>query len=92
LPVHGAGEKVGARRGGAVIEADRPSTAAESGGLHIAVVAFTDHPADFAAAQGQPGVAYAGLASGAPHWLTGQVRALASTGQSASGRGHRSRP
>jgi Bacterial capsule synthesis protein PGA_cap len=35
----------------------------------VTVVAATDHPEDFAAAPGRPGVAYADLAAGIPDWL-----------------------
>lgn len=49
----------------------------EAGGLRVAVLGVTDHPADFAAGPGKPGVAFADFSAGVPHWLTGQVRALA---------------
>jgi poly-gamma-glutamate capsule biosynthesis protein CapA/YwtB (metallophosphatase superfamily) len=64
---------------GADIQQARAPVLLEAGGLRVAVVAFTDHPADFAAGPGRPGVAYADLGSGVPHWLTGQVRALATS-------------
>jgi poly-gamma-glutamate capsule biosynthesis protein CapA/YwtB (metallophosphatase superfamily) len=41
-----------------------------AGERRVAVVAATDHPADFAAGPQQPGVAYADLRSGVPDWLT----------------------
>jgi poly-gamma-glutamate synthesis protein (capsule biosynthesis protein) len=46
-------------------------------GMRVAVLGVTDHPADFAAGPGRPGVAHADLAAGVPRWLTGQVRELA---------------
>jgi poly-gamma-glutamate synthesis protein (capsule biosynthesis protein) len=46
-----------------------------AGGLVIAVLGVTDHPAEYAAAAGHPGVAYADLRSGVPDWLTDQVQA-----------------
>ncbi|MEV5829945.1 CapA family protein [Spirillospora sp. NPDC052242] len=48
----------------------------ECGGLRLAVVGVTDHPADFAAAPDRPGVAHADLESGAPAWLLDLVRDL----------------
>jgi poly-gamma-glutamate capsule biosynthesis protein CapA/YwtB (metallophosphatase superfamily) len=43
-------------------------------GQRVAVVAATDHPADYAATEARAGVAYADLGRGVPGWLT---RALA---------------
>lgn len=45
----------------------------------MAVLGFTDHPAGFAARPGQPGVAYADLGTGIPHWLANQVQVLAAS-------------
>lgn len=42
-------------------------------GGRLTVVAATDHPADFAAAEDSPGVAYADLRTGVPDWLAGAV-------------------
>jgi len=42
-------------------------------GRRVALVAATDHPADFAAAPGRAGVAYADLRTGVPDWLTGAL-------------------
>ncbi len=47
-----------------------------AGGLVVAVVGVTDHPDDYAAAVGQPGVAYADLRAGTPAWLTTLVARL----------------
>src|SRR5918996_173780 len=47
------------------------------GGMGLAVVAFTDHPAEYAAGPDHPGVAYADLRHGAPDWLRDTVRAAA---------------
>lgn len=41
----------------------------EAGGLRVALVGVTDHPAEFAAAGHRPGVAYADLRAGVPEWL-----------------------
>lgn len=46
-------------------------------GVRLAVLACTDHPAEFAAGPDRPGVAYADLSEDVPPWLLGQVRALA---------------
>jgi poly-gamma-glutamate capsule biosynthesis protein CapA/YwtB (metallophosphatase superfamily) len=47
--------------------------------MTVAVLGVTDHPADFAATATTPGVAYAPLSSGVPHWLTKQIEQLSST-------------
>jgi poly-gamma-glutamate synthesis protein (capsule biosynthesis protein) len=52
----------------------------EAGGMRIAVLGVTDHPADFAATERRPGVAYAHLCAGVPDWLTGRIGALADAG------------
>jgi poly-gamma-glutamate synthesis protein (capsule biosynthesis protein) len=46
----------------------------ESRGFHLAVVGVTDHPAEFAAARGEPGVAHAELREGVPGWLLEALR------------------
>ncbi|MBE1535375.1 CapA family protein [Actinomadura algeriensis] len=48
----------------------------EAGGLRLAIVGVTDHPADFAVAPGRPGVARADLWTGVPAWLLDLVRDL----------------
>lgn len=60
----GAGPHVSAAREFAVLEA---------AGVRLAVVAVTDHPADYAAGEQRPGVAWADLRTGVPHWLTALV-------------------
>ena len=44
------------------------------GPLRVRLVAFSDHPAAYAAAPGQPGVAYADLRSGPPDWAKAAAR------------------
>lgn len=56
-------------------EAREPAVLAAAG-THVAVLGVTDHPADFAAGAGRPGVAYADLRDGVPDWLTARVGAL----------------
>ena len=46
----------------------------ESRGFHLAVVGVTDHPAEFAAARGEPGVAHAELRERVPGWLLEALR------------------
>lgn len=54
----------------------RASTVLESRGFRLAVVAVTDHPADYAAGAGQAGVAFADLRVGeVPTWLFETVAA-----------------
>ncbi|MGH2684895.1 MAG: CapA family protein, partial [Actinomycetota bacterium] len=60
------------------LEAARRPLVFDIGGFRLAVVAVTDHPADYAATD-FPGVAYADLRSSVPPWLTDQVRALAAS-------------
>jgi poly-gamma-glutamate synthesis protein (capsule biosynthesis protein) len=43
-------------------------------GLRLAVVGATDHPEQFAAGHGRPGVAFADLRAGLPAWLDRAVR------------------
>jgi poly-gamma-glutamate capsule biosynthesis protein CapA/YwtB (metallophosphatase superfamily) len=54
-------------------EARRPAVL-DANGFRLAVVGVTDHPADFAAAPGRPGVALAPLGAGpVPEWLSGSI-------------------
>jgi poly-gamma-glutamate synthesis protein (capsule biosynthesis protein) len=65
-------ERAGIAWAGAGPDLPRARTPAllEHGGTRVAVVAFTDHPADFAAAPDRAGVAYAELRGGTvPAWL-----------------------
>ncbi|TYB44755.1 CapA family protein [Actinomadura chibensis] len=48
----------------------------EAGGARIAVVGVTDHPSDFAAGRGRPGVAYADLGKGVPGHLLERIGRL----------------
>jgi poly-gamma-glutamate capsule biosynthesis protein CapA/YwtB (metallophosphatase superfamily) len=60
---------------GADLEQARRPTVLAAGGLRVAVVGVTDHPADFAAGPDRPGVAFADLARQVPGWLPQTVRA-----------------
>ena len=59
------------------IERARQPVVLEVAGMRLAVVAFTDHPAEYAAGRGRPGVAYANLRHGTPSWLLDTVKAAA---------------
>lgn len=72
--LHAAGiETVGA--GAAVGEARRPAVL-EANGLRLGVVGVTDHPPEYAAESGRPGVAFARLDEGIPDWLSGAISSL----------------
>jgi hypothetical protein len=66
----GAGRDVTEARAPAILEVD---------GLTLGVIGVTDHPADFAADDERPGVAFANLRHGVPDWLTDMIRATRST-------------
>jgi poly-gamma-glutamate capsule biosynthesis protein CapA/YwtB (metallophosphatase superfamily) len=57
-------------------EARRPALL-EAGGLRVAVVAFSDHPPEYAAGRGRPGIAVADLRDGLPAWIADAVREAA---------------
>ena len=48
----------------------------EIGGERVGVLAFSDHPQDFAATPGKPGIAWADLRKGLPDWAREAVGAL----------------
>jgi poly-gamma-glutamate synthesis protein (capsule biosynthesis protein) len=61
---------------GASLDEARAPVVLEAGGFRLAVVAATDHPAEYAAGSARPGVAYADLWSGhVPDWLADAVKA-----------------
>jgi poly-gamma-glutamate capsule biosynthesis protein CapA/YwtB (metallophosphatase superfamily) len=61
IRVVGAGTDVERARAPVVLEAD---------GFRLGVVAFSDHPAEYAAAADRLGIAYADLRRGVPDWVT----------------------
>jgi poly-gamma-glutamate capsule biosynthesis protein CapA/YwtB (metallophosphatase superfamily) len=61
IRVVGAGTDVERARAPVVLEAD---------GFRLGVVAFSDHPAEYAATAARPGIAYADLRNGVPGWVT----------------------
>jgi poly-gamma-glutamate synthesis protein (capsule biosynthesis protein) len=62
---------------GVDVEHARQPVFLDAAGVRLAVVAFTDHPAEYAAGPDRPGVAYAELRHGAPDWLLDMVEAAA---------------
>jgi poly-gamma-glutamate capsule biosynthesis protein CapA/YwtB (metallophosphatase superfamily) len=64
---------------GVDIEAARTPRVLQAGGARLGIVAFSDHPAEFAAGQGRAGIAYARV-PGAQRWVH---RAIAAARQSA---------
>jgi poly-gamma-glutamate capsule biosynthesis protein CapA/YwtB (metallophosphatase superfamily) len=72
---HLAGAGIASTGAGPDLVAARIPAVLDAGGLRVAVVGVTDHPHDFAAASGRPGVAYADLRRGVPDWLRRLVAA-----------------
>ena len=70
ITVVGAGHNVVEARTGRTVDAT---------GTRIGLVGFADHPDDFAAGRDAPGIAWAELADGTPHWLIDEVRGLEQT-------------
>jgi poly-gamma-glutamate capsule biosynthesis protein CapA/YwtB (metallophosphatase superfamily) len=69
IAVAGAGtDEVEARRGGIV----------EVGGTRLGLFAVSDHPGEYAAGPGSPGIAYADLARGLPTWMAAELERLRS--------------
>jgi poly-gamma-glutamate synthesis protein (capsule biosynthesis protein) len=60
---------------GADLDAARRPAVLRGGGLRLAVVGASDHPEQFAAGSGRPGIAFADLGDGLPPWLERAVRA-----------------
>jgi poly-gamma-glutamate capsule biosynthesis protein CapA/YwtB (metallophosphatase superfamily) len=55
---------------GTDVELARAPIALEADGFQLGVVAFADHPAEYAAAAGRPGIAYVDPRAGLPDWAT----------------------
>ncbi|MFJ9913321.1 CapA family protein [Actinacidiphila glaucinigra] len=68
----GAGPDEAAARAPAVLS----GRGCGAGSPGLGVVGVTDHPAEYAAGPGRPGVAYADLGEGVPRWLTDGVASL----------------
>ncbi|HEV8699295.1 MAG TPA: CapA family protein [Candidatus Limnocylindrales bacterium] len=67
IVVIGAGRNLEEARVGRIIEI---------AGMRIGLVAFADHPDDFAATPQSSGIAWADIAGGTPPWLVDEVRRL----------------
>lgn len=61
------------------LEEARAGRIVEAGGARIGLVAFADHPAEFAATSDNAGIAWADIAGGAPVWVLDEVRRLSRT-------------
>jgi poly-gamma-glutamate synthesis protein (capsule biosynthesis protein) len=61
---------------GVDLEAARAPAVVVAGGVSVGLVAVTDHPADFAAGESDPGVAYADLKNEVPDWLIESITRL----------------
>jgi poly-gamma-glutamate capsule biosynthesis protein CapA/YwtB (metallophosphatase superfamily) len=71
---HLAGADIAAVGAGADLDQARRPAVLTAGGLRVAVLGVTDHPADFAAGPDRPGVAFADLGHEVPGWLAELVR------------------
>ncbi len=67
IALAGAGRDLGEARRGTVFAA---------GDRRVGLVAASDHPAEFAAGDGAPGIAHAELARGVPGWLADEIARL----------------
>jgi poly-gamma-glutamate capsule biosynthesis protein CapA/YwtB (metallophosphatase superfamily) len=63
----GAGPDEATARRGAIVE---------RAGARIGLLAVSDHPREYAAGDGEPGIAYADLTRGPPDWLTAELGRL----------------
>ena len=61
--------------GGDVDRARAPAVLA-AGAFRLGVLSLCDHPEDFAAGHGRPGVAFADLKRGVPDWVSAAVRSV----------------
>jgi poly-gamma-glutamate capsule biosynthesis protein CapA/YwtB (metallophosphatase superfamily) len=62
---------------GADVDRARQPVVLDAAGMRLALVAVTDHPAEFAAGPDRPGVAYANLRIDTPAWLLDTIRTAA---------------
>jgi poly-gamma-glutamate synthesis protein (capsule biosynthesis protein) len=74
-------QEAGIRWVGAGIDMEqaRQPVSLDAAGMRLGIVAFADHPAEYAAGRERPGVAYADVRVGVPDWLLETVRVTAST-------------
>jgi Bacterial capsule synthesis protein PGA_cap len=71
-------DRVGIAWAGAGADVDRARAPAvlRAGAFRLGVLSLCDHPEDFAAGPGRPGVAFANLERGVPDWALGAVRSV----------------
>src|SRR5207247_532639 len=75
LELLGAGGVATAGAGRDEVEARRGAIV-DAGGARVGLVAVSDHPQEFAAGPGAPGIAYADLRRGLPDWLGAELGRL----------------
>jgi poly-gamma-glutamate capsule biosynthesis protein CapA/YwtB (metallophosphatase superfamily) len=70
--------RVGIAWAGAGADVDRARAPAvlRAGAFRLGVLSLCDHPEDFAAGPGRPGVAFADLKRGVPDWVSAAVRSV----------------
>jgi poly-gamma-glutamate synthesis protein (capsule biosynthesis protein) len=70
--------RVGIAWAGAGAEVDRARAPAvlRAGAFRLGVLSLCDHPEDFAAGPGRPGVAFADLRRGVPDWVPAAIRSV----------------
>jgi poly-gamma-glutamate capsule biosynthesis protein CapA/YwtB (metallophosphatase superfamily) len=61
---------------GADVDQAREPAVLRAGGFRLGVLSLCDHPEDFAAGPGRPGVAFADLKRGVPDWVPAAVRSV----------------
>ena len=70
--LRGAG--IAAVGAGADLQSARAPVSVRCGGLRIRLVAFSDHPADYAAGPERPGIAFAELRRDPPDWVLAAIK------------------
>jgi poly-gamma-glutamate capsule biosynthesis protein CapA/YwtB (metallophosphatase superfamily) len=61
---------------GAELESAQMGVIAERDGIRVGLLAVSDHPPEYAAGAGAPGIAHADLTAGLPSWLADELRRL----------------
>jgi poly-gamma-glutamate capsule biosynthesis protein CapA/YwtB (metallophosphatase superfamily) len=73
---HLAAASIPAVGAGPDLERARSGTVVLAGKLRLGLLAATDHPEEFGAGEGSPGVAYADLRAGLPEWIRTELARL----------------
>jgi poly-gamma-glutamate capsule biosynthesis protein CapA/YwtB (metallophosphatase superfamily) len=63
---------------GATLDEARRGVVVRAGPLRLGVVALSDHPREYSAEAGRPGIAYSELHRALPEWVTAELRRLRS--------------